>query len=98
PVLLNAIGGIKLTVAVQDAEKAYSLMKEYEEEFLRSVLCPSCGGNNILLVSKPGTRNFITAILTWLFSSYAVAPEQIYQCQDCGYENSNLPQNNALNN
>jgi hypothetical protein len=98
PVLLNAIGGIKLAVDINDVDEATRLLKEYEEEYLRSVTCPKCSGNNIILVSKPGTGNVVTAILTWLFSSYAVAPEKIYQCQDCGYESATLPENNAINN
>lgn len=98
PVLLNAIGGIKLVVDVQDAEQASLLLREFEEEYLRSVECPRCGGNNIIHLSKPEPGNIITAILTWLFSNYAVAPEKIYQCQDCQYESKNLPENMAAYN
>ena len=93
PVLLNAIGGIKLTVAAKDAEVAVKLVEEFEAAYLQTVKCPKCGGNHIELVSKPAATNYITAILTWLFSSYAVAPEKIYQCQDCHYESASLPEN-----
>jgi len=91
PILSNAIGGIKLVVNISDADIATKLLAQYDEEYLKSVKCPNCGGNNILLISKPGAGNFITAIFTWLFSSYAVAPEKIYQCQDCKYESEKLP-------
>lgn len=94
PVLLNAIGGIKLTVKIEDVEEAGKLLEKFEEEYLHSVKCPSCGGNNIKLIARQGAGNFTTAILTWLFSSYAVAPEKIYQCQDCQYESATLPENN----
>ncbi len=95
PVLLNAIGGIKLNVDIDHAEEASALLAAYEEEYLRSVECPRCKGNNMTLESKPGETNVVTAILTWLFSSYAVAPEKVYQCQDCKYETATLPENNS---
>ena len=94
PILSNAIGGIKLAVPERFATKAFAMLKQFEEEYLQSAVCPQCGNNRISLVSKKGTANFITAILTWLFSSYAVAPEKIYQCLDCGYETETLPENN----
>ena len=98
PILSNAIGGIKLAVYAADATLAEKLLQEFEEEYLRSVECPKCFKNDILLVPKAGAQNFITAILTWLFSSYAVAPENIYQCQGCGYESKTLPENMAAYN
>lgn len=93
PILSNAIGGIKLTVNIKDAEAAAKLLEAFEAEYLKTVKCPQCSGNNILLISKPGAGNFITAILTWFFASYAIAPENIYQCQDCRYESTTLPEN-----
>ena len=91
PILSNAIGGIKLVVKEQDAEEAKKILQQFDEEYLQSVKCPQCGTPAITLVSKPGTSNFITAIFTWLFSSYAIAPENIYQCGKCGYESKNMP-------
>ena len=95
PILSNAIGGIKLAVTLDHVPDASKLLLQFEEEYLRSVVCPGCGGNNITHISRPGTGNFISAILTWLFTSYAVAPEKIYKCQDCQYESETLPQNTA---
>lgn len=94
PILCNAIGGIKLTVNSEDAATAAKLLAQFEEEYLKSVKCPKCGGNNISLISKPGVENFITAVFTWLFASYAIAPEKVYQCQDCKYESVTLPETN----
>ncbi len=93
PILSNAIGGIKLDVAVEDAEKAMALLAVFDEAYLRSAECPKCHSNNIELVPKKDPGNMITAVLTWLFSSYAVAPEKVYQCQQCGYESTTLPEN-----
>jgi hypothetical protein len=93
PVLLNAIGGIKLTVDIKDADEAAALLNQFEEEYLQSAECPRCGGKNLAIISRPGKANVITAILSWLFSNYAIAPEKIYQCQDCYYESATLPEN-----
>lgn len=98
PILTNAVGGIKLAVDKEQVEQALRLLNEFDEEYLRSVICPNCGGNNIIQVSKQSPANIITAVLTWLFSSYAIATEQVYQCQDCGYETEKIPENNTAYN
>ena len=90
-VSVDPIGGIKLAVNLDDVPDASKLLQQFEEEYLRSVECPQCDGNNIMLVSKTGAGNFITSILNWLFTSHS--PEKIYQCQDCHYETATLPEN-----
>jgi len=98
PLLSNAIGGIKLAVYIDDVPDASRLLQEFEEEYLRTIDCPRCTGNHITHVSRPAARNFITSILTWLFKSYSIDPEKIYQCQDCNYETKNLPELKLENN
>ena len=98
PILSNAIGGIKLVVNPAEADAAMSLLAKFDEEYMRPVECPKCGEHNIISVPKPGAGNFITAIFTWLFSSYAVVAENVYQCQSCGYETKTLPENVAAYN
>ena len=95
PILSNAIGGIKLTVNEQDAVMVMDILKKFDEDYLKTVTCPQCNANNILLVPKQGAGNFLTAIFTWLFSSYAVSAENVYQCQSCGFESKSLPENIA---
>ena len=95
PILSNAIGGIKLNVNEHDAEMVLGVLKKFDEDYLKTVTCPQCNAYNILLVPKQGAGNFLTAILTWLFSSYAVSAENVYQCQSCGYESKSLPENVA---
>lgn len=92
PIISNAIGGIKLVVKVSDEETVRKILEKYDADYLRSASCPRCGSNSFVHISKPGVANFLTAILTWLFSSYAVAPDQVYQCGNCGYENERLPE------
>ncbi len=95
PILSNAIGGIKLVVKDEDAVEAKQLLQQFDEEYLKSVKCPKCGATDITLATKPGASNYLTAILTWLFSSYAVAPQHVYQCGKCGYETQSMP--NTIN-
>ena len=92
PILTNAIGGIKLVVKNDDAARVKKLLGAYQLEYLLSATCPQCGSNSFTYIAKPGVTNFVTAIFTWLFSSYAVAPDYVYQCGNCGYETENLPE------
>jgi hypothetical protein len=92
PYLGNAIGGIKLDVAVEDAGKALELLKIFDEEYLQSAECPDCHAHKIILVPKKDAGNMVTAILTWFFSNYAVAAKNVYHCQQCGYESDTLPE------
>lgn len=91
PILCNAIGGIKLVVKKEDEAAVTKLLRGYLIEYMLSATCPECGSNNFAYITKPKVSNYLTAILTWLFSSYAVAPEYIYKCGNCGYECETLP-------
>ena len=93
PLLTNAIGGIKLVVKSDNVEAAMKLMQQFDKEYLESVQCPKCKATNFIQITKPGVGNYLTAILTWLFASYSIAPQKIYQCQSCGYESEILPVN-----
>ncbi len=82
---------VDIVVKEEDAAEAKKILQQFDEEYLQSVKCPQCGAGAITLVSKPGVKNFVTAILTWAFSDYAVAAESIYQCGKCGYESKTMP-------
>ena len=92
PLLSNAIGGIKLVVRKSEEYKVRKLLREMNEESDSKLLCPQCGSHKFILVPKRSTENLLTAITTWLFSSYAVSAENIYQCNHCGYESETLPE------
>lgn len=98
PLLSNAIGGIKLVVRKEDESKANKLLNQFDKEYLQAATCPRCGSNNFLYIAKPGVANFFTAIFTWIFSSYAAAPDYVYQCGNCGYESERLPETPSENN
>ncbi len=92
PILMNAIGGIKLVVKDEDELEARRFLKIFDEEYAMAATCPKCGSHSFSYIAKPVAKNYITAILTWIFSSYAIAPDYIYQCGKCGYECERLPE------
>jgi predicted RNA-binding Zn-ribbon protein involved in translation (DUF1610 family) len=92
PILSNAVGGIKLIVKKEDEEEANLLLQQFDESYRQSAVCPKCGSQTIELVPKKTTANIATAILTWLFGSYAISVKNVYQCSSCGYESESLPE------
>lgn len=92
PFLSNAVGGIKLMVRKSQEHTVRKLIRELNAESDHKLMCPQCGSHKFILVPKRTTENMLTAITTWLFSSYAVSAENVYQCTDCGYESEALPE------
>ena len=93
PILSNAVGGIKLVVRKEDEEEANKLLDEFDEAYRQSAICPKCGSKTIQLVPKQTTANIATALLTWIFGSYAISVKNVYQCSSCKYESENLTEN-----
>lgn len=92
PILSNAVGGIKLVVKGKDKEEALKIIQFFDEEYMKSAVCPKCGNHTIELVPKKTTVNIATALLSWIFGNYAVSAENIYQCTTCKYESATLPE------
>ncbi len=92
PLLSNAVGGIKLVINKKDVQEVIELLKHFDEDYRRNAMCPKCGSHNIELVPKRTAANMITAVLSWLFSDYAVSAENVYKCSVCGFETPNLPE------
>jgi hypothetical protein len=91
PVWNMAIGGIKLNVGDNDAEQALNLLLSFEEEYAASIVCPGCGNKGMDYVARPTPSNVFMEIMTWLFSSYAVATNYVYQCPSCKLESETMP-------
>ncbi len=92
PLLTGAIGGIKLVVKVKDEAEARKLLEQFDDEYMKATACPQCGAHEFSYIAKTGATNFVTTILTKLFSNYSVPPDYVYQCGNCGYESENLPE------
>jgi predicted RNA-binding Zn-ribbon protein involved in translation (DUF1610 family) len=92
PIWTNAVGGIKLMVAEAQAQQARELSQEIEQERKSHFRCPKCGSNNIELVSTPRKpSNWLTAIISASLGSYAIAPDKVYHCFNCGHEAEEMP-------
>ena len=91
PILTNAIGGIKLVVRREDEAATIKILRAFQIDYMLSATCPECGSNSFTHVAKPGAVNYLTAIIMWIFSSFAVAPVYVYQCGNCNFESENLP-------
>ena len=96
PFLSNALGGIKLMVLPDDFEEAKALLAGYDKDYRESISCPQCRSHNVEYINKPGVKNWVTAIVSWFFSSYAIASEQVYHCYQCEFEFVDLPESPAL--
>ena len=95
PILTNAIGGIKLVVKKENARYVRGILQRFDDEYTQAATCPRCKAHDFTYIAKPGVTNFLTAVLTSLFASYAIAPDYVYRCGNCGYETERLPDFNS---
>ena len=92
PILSNAIGGIKLMVYHEQAERALALITGFEQTYREAVVCSQCRSSNVHFVTPShNVRSFLKTILTWLFGNYALSLKKVYKCFDCGHESESLP-------
>lgn len=92
PILTNAVGGIKLTVAEPDLQRAIDLLALFDKEKREQLQCPRCHSHDVEYISNPQrSGNWLSAVLTFLFGSYAISIKKIYHCFECGYEFEDLP-------
>src|SRR5215210_7211589 len=81
PILANAIGGIKLMVFKDQLERAMHLISSFERVYKEAVVCPKCQSTNVHYVAQPNsTKNWFTAIATWMFGNYALSYKKVYKC------------------
>ncbi|MEQ1675136.1 MAG: DUF2007 domain-containing protein [Chitinophagaceae bacterium] len=87
PILTNAVGGIKIMVPKEDAQRAWEILTELKNEQKLAVVCPKCGSHNVELVSTPHkASNWFSSIATFILGDYAVAINKVNHCFDCKHE------------
>ncbi len=87
PILTNAVGGIKLMVEETEAQKAVDILMQLQQEHKAKITCPTCGSHNIEVVSTPRkASNWASAVIGFLFTSFAMPVETVNHCFDCGNE------------
>lgn len=87
PILTNAVGGIKIMVYKDQAERAWTILTDLKKEHQLTVTCPQCGSHNIELVSTPRKAiNWISAITTFFLGDFAMTVDKVNHCFDCKHE------------
>lgn len=93
PILSNAIGGIKLVVPENEVPQAKALLNLFEQNKKMVLECPNCHAHNVEYISNPAkSGNWLSAIIGFLFSSYALSIKKVYHCFSCGFEFDELPE------
>ena len=87
PILTNAVGGIKLMVAREDAQRAWELLSTLQKEQQQRIRCPKCGSQQVELVSSPRKiSNWASALIGFFITSYAMPVDKMFHCFACGHE------------
>lgn len=92
PLLSPALGGMKLMVHHAHVERAWNLMDEAEEEYLRKIPCPVCHSHTLKAISiTKNHRCKLSALASMLLNGHSVEVSKIYRCMRCGYDFKELP-------
>jgi hypothetical protein len=76
-------------------ERAWDLMDEAEQEYLKKIPCPVCHAHALQSVSVTKKhRCKLSALASMLLNGHSVEVNKIYRCMNCGYDFKELPQQN----
>ena len=92
PLLSPALGGMKLMVHYTQIERAWELLEDAEQQYLKSIPCPVCKAHSLKVVSI--TKKYkcrLSALINMLVSGKSVELVKIYKCAHCGYDFKELP-------
>ena len=92
PLLSPAIGGMKLMVHHSHVERAWDLMEQAENNYLKNIPCPVCHAHALKAVSITKTHTCkLAALASMLLNGHSVELTKIYRCSRCGYDFKELP-------
>lgn len=91
PLYSNAIGGVKLYVKNEDAEKAIQILSHISEFSLddnnQLIKCPNCSAEQIqMMTSIKDIKSLLAFIFSALISIYPFHTKHKYKCQNCKFE------------
>jgi hypothetical protein len=93
PLLSPALGGMKLMVHYAHIDRAWDLMDQAEERYLKSIACPICKKHALKAISV--TKQYkcrLSALASMLLNGRSVEVTKMYQCTACGYDFKELPE------
>ncbi|MFL5739856.1 MAG: putative signal transducing protein [Flavisolibacter sp.] len=92
PFLSPALGGMKLMVHHVHVERAWDLMEQAEQAYLKDVPCPVCKSHTLKAVSITREHKCkLGALASMMLNGHSVEVTKIYQCSKCGYDFKELP-------
>lgn len=93
PFLNNAVGGIKLLVAPYEEERARSLIKEAEAQYLEeNIPCPRCGEYGLIAEEKNDIpAGMLGRLKNMLLFGQTNIYKKIYRCTNCRVVLTELP-------
>lgn len=93
PLFNIAVGGVKLKVNEEDADKARAIIKELELQPLvdhneNVIQCPKCNSTNLYtnFKSMKGFFGFMSAIISLLLAVFPLHFKSVYKCKKCDFE------------
>ena len=93
PLFNFAVGGIKLKVSRQNAERALSIIHEieatpYVDENETSISCPKCASTDLMndFKSMKSAGGVISAITSFFFFVFPIYYKSVYKCRACDTE------------
>jgi rubredoxin len=92
PLLSPALGGMKLMVFHGHVERAWDMMDNAEQEYLKGIPCPVCKTHKLKkeVITKKHTCRLV-ALASMLLNGRSVELNQVYRCANCGYDFKELP-------
>ena len=91
PMISNAIGGVKLFVKQEDAERATTVLSNISayslDENNKPILCPKCGENKVLyLTSITSIKSLFSFIFGFILNIFPFFIQYKYRCETCKHE------------
>ncbi len=92
PLLSPAIGGMKLMVHHTQLERAWELIDDAEQQYLKNIACPVCKSHQLKTVSITKEHKCkLSAMASMLLNGKSVELTKVYKCSACGYDFKELP-------
>lgn len=85
PLLIPALGGIKLMVLQADAGTAVGLLEENDTIYLETIACPACGDKTLQkVITKKTYGSFAGRLWSMLVNGQSTEEKTEYKCYHCG--------------
>ena len=91
PLYSNAVGGIKLFVKSEDAERAKEVLSDVNafsvDDSGKLIQCPNCGAENTEMVTSiTGIKELLSFVFSFLVILLPFHAKHKYKCAKCNFE------------